>query len=110
MDALNSPLPSLNTLAKQPEDKIGFFYLDLLSGMFKATAGGKPVKKTAANKKLLDMELVQLIHQNEGLENALEKLKLPKNNTAASKKKIIEQVIESNKTSNTLKLYLKGLL
>jgi Subtilase family len=110
MDALNSPLPSLNTLAKQPEDKIGFFYLDLLSGMFKATVDGKPIKKTPADKKLLNMELLQLVHQNEGLENALEKLKLPKNNTASAKKKIIEQVIESNKTSNTLKLFLKGLL
>ncbi len=109
-DAINTPFPAASSLRMAEADKVKSFYIDLLSGMFKALPAGKNVPKIPFDKNLLNLELTQLIQQDMKLETKIESLKIPKNNTRANQKKIVEQLIESRKASNTLKLYLKGLL
>ena len=109
-DAINMAFPDPASLVKAADDKVKSFYIDLLSGIFKLRAGGKPVKKVPFSKELLNLELTQIIQQDYNLERNFEKLKTPKNNTRKNQKRVIEQIIESKKASNTLKLYLKGML
>jgi hypothetical protein len=112
MDAINMNFPDPSSLVKAEEDKVRSFYIDLLSGIFKVrtAAKGKAVKKIPFNKELLNLELTQIIQQDYNLEKDFEKLKTVKGNTLKNQKKVIEQIIESKKASNTLKLYLKGIL
>ena len=109
-DAINSEFPDPASLVKAKEDKVKMFYLDLLSGIFKAVPGKRQAKTVPYDKNLLDLEMAQLIQQDYKLESKFEKMKSPRNNTVKNKKKLIEEIIESNKASNTLKLYLKGLV
>lgn len=109
-DAVNAAFPSAGSLRMAAADKVKSFYLDLLSGMFKALPAGKQAPKIPFDKNLLNLELTQLIQQDTQLEDTIEKLKIPKNNSRKNQQKIVEQIIESRKASNTLKLYLKGLL
>ncbi|MFN8251270.1 MAG: S8/S53 family peptidase [Ferruginibacter sp.] len=109
-DAVSATFPNAGSLKMAAADKVRSFYIDLLSGMFKALPTGKQAPKIPFDKNLLNLELTQLIQQDMKLEAKIESLKIPKNNTRANQKKIVEQIIESRKASNTLKLYLKGLL
>lgn len=108
--AIAANFPATGALKMAEADKVKSFYIDLLSGMFKALPTGKQTPKIPFDNNLLSLELTQLIQQDMKLEAKIESLKIPKNNTRASQKKIVEQIIESRKASNTLKLYLKGLL